>query len=340
MNKHNQKLESTIEVPLDTREDRELISISNTAPINRAEAQKIRLDLIVLRPDQPRRYFDPEKMAQLTESIRTHGVIEPIIVRPIEENKYELVAGERRYRGAKEAGLKEIPVIILELDDHDALQLTLVENLIRDDLNPVEEARGVLDLIGLKLNVTSDEARKLLYKMHDESRQKSPQNVWGSEQGDEILRVFQNLDRFTWETFIKTRLPLLKLPEDVLEALSQGQIEYTKARAIAQIKDPEGRIELLETAIAEGLSLKEIKKRVAEIKKATEAELEQDAENEDEETDETGEKPDKADKPESLKSEMNKVYNALKKSKVWKDKNKQDQLQKILSDMESLLNEE
>ena len=322
------------------KNNHELISISNTASINRAEAQKIPLDLILLRPDQPRRYFDPEKMAQLTESIRTHGVIEPIIIRPLENEKYELVAGERRYRGAKEIGLKEIPVIIRELNDREALQLTLVENLIRDDLNPVEEARGVLDLIGLQLNVSSDEAQKLLYKMSNENKGKVTQSVLGNEQGNEIMTIFQNLDRFTWESFISTRLPLLKLPEEILEALQQGRIEYTKARAIAQIKDPEARVELLEIAIAEGLSLKEIKKRVAEIKKATEAEIDPEAEDDDEETDEAGNKPNKADKPESLKSEMSKVYNALKKSKVWKDKNKQDQIRKILSDMESLLDED
>ena len=297
--------------------------------------QQIRLDLIVPRPNQPRRYFDPEKMAQMVESIRTHGVIEPIIVRPVENGKYELIAGERRYRGAIEVQLEEIPVVIRELNDHEALQLTLVENLIREDLNPVEEARGVLDLIGLKLGVSSDQARKLLYKMYDESRQKSPENVLGSEQGNEIITIFQNLDRFTWESFISSRLPLLKLPEDVLEALSQGQIEYTKAIAIARIKDDEARQELLRVAIAEGLSLKEIKKRVAEIKKATEAEVEPEAETDDEQAEAT----DKPEKPENLKSAMTKAYNELKKSKVWKDADKQAQLKKILEDIESLLNE-
>jgi ParB family chromosome partitioning protein len=297
--------------------------------------QQIRLDLIVIRPNQPRRYFDPEKMAQMVESIRTYGVIEPIVIRPIEESRYELVAGERRYRGAKEVGLKEIPVVILELNDQEALQLTLVENLIRDDLNPVEEARGVLDLIGLKLNVSSDEAQKLLYKMSNEIKGKVTQHVLGNEQGNEIMTIFQNLDRFTWESFVSTRLPLLKLPEDVLEALSQGKIEYTKAIAIAKIKDDEARQELLRVAIAEGLSLKEIKKRVAEIKKATEVEVEPEAETDEEQAEAT----DKPEKRETLKSAMTKAYNELKKSKVWKDVEKQAKLKKILEDIESLLDE-
>ena len=164
-------------------------------------------------------------------------------------------------------------------------------------------------------------------------------NVILKPEAETIIKVFNELSSMGWESFATNRLPLLKLPEELLEALRQGKIEYTKAKAIAQIKDDGARQELLKVAIAEGLSLKEIKKRVTEIKKATESEGEgeEDAESDDEES---GESPDKADTPESLKSEMNKVYNALKKSKVWKDKEKQDQLKKILEDMESLLDED
>jgi ParB family transcriptional regulator, chromosome partitioning protein len=118
--KASQPLKSKIEVPWDT-----------TGIKNADSAQTIPLDQIHLPPTQPRRYFDSEALKQLTESIRQHGILQPLLVRLIGGEKHELVAGERRYRAAKEIGLKEVPVVIRELDDNAAFQLALIENLLR-----------------------------------------------------------------------------------------------------------------------------------------------------------------------------------------------------------------
>ena len=115
---------------------------SKTAP------QTVPLDSITLPPSQPRRYFDPVKMEQLIESVKAHGVLENLLIRPLpdKDSSYELIAGERRYRAALSAGLKEVPVTIRSLSDEQALQISLVENLLREDLNPVEEIEGILQL--------------------------------------------------------------------------------------------------------------------------------------------------------------------------------------------------
>ena len=369
-NKRDQELKSTIEVPWDTTEypasntalelvenpvensapnptensvespvkNKKIIS-PNAKPINHTEAFQIRLTEIHLPASQPRRYFDPQALDELTESIKQHGVLQPLLVRPLKSEDYELVAGERRYLGAQRAGLTEVPVVVRELSDEQAWQLALIENLQREDLNPIEETEGILQLLSLRLQIASKDVPAILSRLQNEDNGKVTRNVAGNSEREIVEQVFVSLG-FKRDSFLRHRLPLLKLPEELLEALRQGRIEYTKARAIAQIKDPEARVELLEIAIAEGLSLKEIKQRVAEIKKATEAELDPEAEDEDEDTDEAGEKPDKADKPESLKSIINKAYNELKKSKVWKKKEHEPQLKKILEDIEALLNEE
>lgn len=138
--KASQPLKSKIEVPWDT-----------TGVANAGSPQSMPLDQIVLPPNQPRRYFDSEALKQLTESIKQHGILQPVLVRPLDGEKHELVAGERRYRAAKEIGLKVVPVVIRELDDNAAFQFALIENLLREDLNPVEETEGILQLLSLKL---------------------------------------------------------------------------------------------------------------------------------------------------------------------------------------------
>ena len=106
------------------------------------------LDKITLPQTQPRRYFDPQAMQSLVESIKSEGILQPLLVRPVGK-KYEVVAGERRYRAALEAGLTEVPATIREMTDGQAVQYALVENLQREDLNPVEEAEGILSLLSI-----------------------------------------------------------------------------------------------------------------------------------------------------------------------------------------------
>ena len=142
--------------------------------------QTLQLDRIVTSATQPRRYFDPEKLEQLTQSVKEHGILEPLLVRSLPDNKedtspgetpgvhdvrYELVAGERRYRAATAAGLTEVPVVIKELTDSEALQLALIENLQREDLNPIEETEGILQLLALKLESDTEGVISLLNQL-------------------------------------------------------------------------------------------------------------------------------------------------------------------------------
>jgi len=141
---------------------------------------------IRLPPQQPRRYFDPDKLEQLVLSIKEHGILEPLLVRPRPGGEYELVAGERRYRAAQKLGLAEVPVVIRKLTDEEALALSLIENLHREDLNPVEETEGILQLLSLKLNVAVEETISLLYRMQNEAKGKVTQNVLGSHLGKRL----------------------------------------------------------------------------------------------------------------------------------------------------------
>lgn len=274
------------------------------------------IDLISLPDSQPRRYFDPLKMEQLVQSVKTHGILENLLVRPLteQENQYELVAGERRYRAALEAGLKEVPVSIRELTDEQALQVSLVENLLREDLNPVEETEGILQLLAIRLSLPPTDIPSLLYRMQHEVKGNTAQNVLGNEQGQGIIAVFEELGKLSWESFASSRLPLLKLPPDILSALRAGKIEYTKAQAIARVKDTELRQTLLSEAIASDFSLMEIRERV----KATHLQVPE----------------------ESPKAAIQSLTRRLSQSKIWEDPKKWKQVQALLKKLESFIPEE
>jgi ParB family chromosome partitioning protein len=338
--KANQPLKSKIEVPWDT-----------TGVANAGSPQSMPLDQIVLPATQPRRYFDPESLKQLTESIKQHGILQPLLVRPVADGKHELVAGERRYRAATELALKEVPVVIRELDDNAAFQLALVENLLREDLNPVEETEGILQLLALKLGRSVQEIPPLLYRLqrrHDKASTVT-HNVMGApdSEGDEpthnvmgetethepavnpesvaerdlkiVEGVFLGLGLMTWESFVKNRLPLLNLPEDILDALRDGSIEYTKAKAIAQITQLNERVEFLEQAVANKWSLSEIRQRISEKKAAASTENTE---------------------PNNYKERFTAATTKLKKSRIWSDPKKRKQIEKLLAQLETLTNVE
>jgi ParB family chromosome partitioning protein len=285
--------------------------------------QSLPIEQIITSSSQPRRYFDSDKLEQLTQSVKEHGILEPLLVRSLSDNQYELVAGERRYRAALSAGLTEVPVVIKELTDSEALQLALVENLQREDLNPVEETEGILQLLSLQLNSTPEEVRQLLYQMKNaiEKRNKEqtdfrdnviPNSEIESEKS--IQSVFDLLSQ-NWYSFTCNRLPLLNLPEDILSALRSGQIEYTKAKAIATLKDEAARAEILDMAIANSLSLSQIKERVSAAKPTKEKE--------------------------ELRSRVDNTYKQLKKSKqLWLDPKKRKKLESLLSQLEKLIESE
>jgi ParB family chromosome partitioning protein len=218
------------------------------------------LEALVPSP-QPRRRF--ENLEALAESIREKGVLQPLLVRPLGDGRYAIVAGERRYRAAKMAGLAEVPVRVLDLSEKEARLLALVENLQREDLNPYEETLGVLDLLSEELGKTREEVVALLHRMRDEARGKVPRNVAGNSEAQKVEAVFKALGRMTWESFVRHRLPLLGLPEDLRAALEEGTIPYTAALELKKVKDPEARARLLEEAKG-GLSLRELRARVRE----------------------------------------------------------------------------
>ncbi|MEO0932676.1 MAG: ParB/RepB/Spo0J family partition protein, partial [Cyanobacteria bacterium J06641_2] len=224
-------------------------STAPAQPENQLSPDTIAISQIQLPASQPRRYFDPQRLEELSTSIKELGILEPLLVRPLPNNKYELVAGERRFKAAQLTGLTEVPVIVRKMDDNITHQVRLVENLQREDLNPLEETEGILELLAMRLDTSLDEAIKLLQKMENEAKGKVTPNVMGNSQGLIIEELFASLGRMKWDSFVKNRLPLLKLPSDVLEVLRQGELEYTKARAIAKVKDDKKRQDLIKKAI-------------------------------------------------------------------------------------------
>jgi len=280
-----------------------------------SDKQSLSVELITLPANQPRRYFDAEKLRQLTESIRQHGILEPILVRPTKGEKYELVAGERRFRAAQEVGLASVPVTIRELSDQDALQLALVENLQREDLNPVEETEGTLQLLALRLQIPVLDVPPLLYRMRNEVIGNTNQNVLINSAAQAVQAVFTELGTISWESFAASRLPLLRLPPVVLEALRSGKLAYTKAQAIARIKDDAQRKQVLEEAIAQNLSLTEIKAKIKELKLGSEPEI----------------KPEQA-----LVVRMADIAKRLKSSNAWDERKKRDRINKLLDELDRL----
>jgi ParB family chromosome partitioning protein len=236
-------------------------------------------------------------------------------VRPIPNGNYELVAGERRYRAASQIALAQVPVVIRELTDEAALQLALIENLQREDLNPLEETEGILQLLAFKLQQTTNEVVRTLYKLQNEAEGKVTHNVMRKNFLSLVEEVFNGLGLMSWESFVKNRLPLLNLPEEVLKALHQGQIAYTKAKAIAKIEAPQQRQKLLDEAIANNLSLNQIKERIKQLSQtptATTVEL-------------------------TPQQRIKQTLTRLNQTRIWEDSRKKKKLERLLQQLEELM---
>ena len=272
----------------------------------------ISLSKIVLSSQQPRRYFDAEKLMELSESIKKYGVLENLLVRPIAQNKYELVAGERRYRAAIEAGLTKVPVTIKQLSDESALQIALIENLQREDLNPIEETEGLLLLIAQNLKISTQDVTSLLYKLNNDNKKNANHNVKVNSQQESIEQIFREIGGMSWQSFVANRLPLLNLPEEILESLKKGEIAYTKAIAISKIKNKEQRISLLNKAIESNLSIREIKEAIKQLQIR--------------------------DKSDSPKQQIAQLVKDINKSKLWEsDPKKWNKVQGLLNKIENIL---
>ena len=180
------------------------------------------LDVIRPNPVQPRRSIDPELLDSLAESIRVHGIIQPLVVRPAAEG-YEIIAGERRWRAARLAGLKEVPVRVLVLNESQSVQAALVENLQREDLHPLEVADGIRDLI-TRFSISHEEAAR----------------------------------RLGWSrTAVTNKLRLLGLPDAVKARVASGSLTEGHARALLGLEDPLWVEKIAERVEREGLSVRQ-----------------------------------------------------------------------------------
>ncbi|WP_102348069.1 nucleoid occlusion protein [Bacillus sp. Marseille-P3661] len=206
-------------------EEEEVIQTENE------EVKKIPIDAIVPNRFQPRTVFVDEKINELMQTIRTHGIIQPIVVREFENNKFEIIAGERRWRAVTKLGWETIPAIIKEFNDTETASVALIENLQREELSPLEEAIAYARLLELH-NLTQEALAQRLGK---------------------------------GQSTVANKLRLLKLPEVVQEALLQKQITERHARALIALKEPELQEKLLTEIIDRHLNVKQTEERVVKL---------------------------------------------------------------------------
>lgn len=190
----------------------------------------IKLDEIVTNDAQPRKSFDEEELGELTDSVRQYGVLQPILVQK-KENKYRIIAGERRYRAAKAAGLKEIPVIIRDYTTQQAAEIAIIENVQRADLNPLEEAMAYQTLI----------------------------DEYGLKQDEIANRVSKN------RTTITNALRLLKLKNRARQLLTEGKISAGHARALLILEDEDKQGALAQAIVEKNLSVRETEKQAKQL---------------------------------------------------------------------------
>ena len=206
----------------------------------REENNKILISINKIKSDeeQPRKLFDSEKIAELAESIKTHGIIQPLILRKYMEDQYIIVAGERRWRAAKMAGLKEIPAIIMELSDRDILEISLIENIQRQDLNPIEEALAYRKLLN-DFKITQEELSKRIGKSR---------------------------------VAIANTMRLTNLDERVQQYIIESIITEGHGRVLLAISDKQKQYELAQQVIDEKLSVRELERLIKKVNEEEEKE--------------------------------------------------------------------
>ena len=182
--------------------------------------------------EQPRKDFDEKALSELADSIREHGVLQPLLVRPLKDGRYQLIAGERRWRASRMAGLTEVPVIVRDLDDQAAMELALIENLQRTDLNIMEEAAGYRELME-RYGMTQEVVAKRVGKSRPA---------------------------------VANALRMLALPEATAKLVREGKLTAGHARALLGLPDPAETEPLAERVLAEGLSVRDTERLVADRK--------------------------------------------------------------------------
>ena len=195
----------------------------------------VRLKLMDIEPnrEQPRKQFDETLLAELADSIAQHGVIQPLVVRPLKDGGYQLVAGERRWRAARMAGLYEVPVVIKELTDEETIELAMVENLQREDLNPLEEAQGYKYMME-KLSIPQEEAAKKVGKSRPA---------------------------------VANALRLLSLPDEILKMVESKELSPGHARALLSFGTEDEMIAIANLIVKKGLSVREVERLAKQSKK-------------------------------------------------------------------------
>ena len=205
------------------------------AALQNQEGGSVSLPIAQVEPGlkQPRKRFDPETLADLAESIRTHGIIQPLTVRRLGSGYYQIIAGERRWRAAKLAGLSEVPAVIIEADDRKVMELGLIENLQREDLNPIEEAMGYKALVE-DYGLTQEEVARQVGKSRPA---------------------------------VANALRLMALPDAVRALVEEGKLSAGHARALLSVPDSTSQKKLAQKVVAEGLSVRQteaLAKRLAQ----------------------------------------------------------------------------
>ncbi len=191
---------------------------------------ELELDKVYANPDQPRKHFDEDKLTDLTESIKEHGVLQPILV-TTRDDKYMIIAGERRYRAAKAAGLTVIPALIRDLNDEQVMEIALIENVQRDDLSPIEEAK----------------AYELLQRRFGYTQEKLAQRMGKSRSA------------------IANNVRLLSLPEDVQQMVQDGKLSVGHVRPLLSVNIPEWQSEFAHEIYQNQLSVREVEKMVKTV---------------------------------------------------------------------------
>jgi ParB family chromosome partitioning protein len=220
---------------------------------------------------QPRQYFSHFSLELLAKTLKEEGIKHPLLVRAKKENgdRYEVIAGERRFQAAQLAQLETVPVLIKDLDDQQALEAALSENLHREDLNPVEVLDSILKLLMAKLQLDEDSIYSLLRRMKYQWEKLSdkPQDINIPNPDDSQQTLVQQVIEqygYTWYSFTCNYLKLKDIPEDLYEAIAEGRIEYSKGLLFHSLKDKALRTSLLDQAIAEGWTQTEIQQRIRE----------------------------------------------------------------------------
>jgi ParB family transcriptional regulator, chromosome partitioning protein len=279
--------------------------------INSESALAIEVSLIDFTDLQYRKYYNPEEVQAMGLSLQERQ-IQPIMVRPAGD-RYQLVCGQKRVLGCRAIGKTTIQAVVEDLSDEEVVQIALTENLHRSSPNPIEETIGILALLTLRTQKSREELTALFNLASRGSNNPSADNVIRSPEW-QVIKSTLNGFGFTPETFRVNRLRLLNIPDEVREAVEQGKLEYTKALAIAKVKDPGQREKLLAQAIEQGLTLQIIQMQIKAASSST--------------------PPTVATDKQRLKA----LTQQVTRSTIWQSPSRLQKLQKLMTEIEELLN--